>query len=122
LVELTIDTIEDVFVSIGRNKKVQKHKRTSAICKFFDLISGTGDDKLNAKCNLCGITYLAPSTYGIGNMKRHMETCLRRDTRDVGQMLISGNQGYMSVSSSKFCLKKFRELLVASVIKHDLPF
>jgi hypothetical protein len=28
----------------------------------------------------------------------------------------------MSVSTSKFCPKKFRELLVASVIKHDLPF
>lgn len=28
----------------------------------------------------------------------------------------------MSISSSKFCSKKFRKLLVASVIKHDLPF
>jgi hypothetical protein len=28
----------------------------------------------------------------------------------------------MSVSGSKFCPKRFRELLVASVIKHELPF
>jgi hypothetical protein len=37
-------------------------------------------------------------------------------------MLLSRSQGSMSVSNSKFCPKKFRELLIASVIKHDLPF
>jgi len=42
-----------------------------------------------------------------------------RNTRNVGQMLISRSQESMSVSSSKFCPKIFRELLVASVIKHD---
>lgn len=72
------------------------------------------------KCKLCGTTYLAPSAYGTGNIKRHIKTCPRRDTRDVGQMLISGNQG--SVSDYKFCAKRLRELMVASVIKHDLPF
>jgi hypothetical protein len=71
---------------------------------------------------LCGTIYLAPSTYGTGNLKRHLDTCSRRNTRDVGQMLISRSQGSMSISSSKFCPNKFKELLVASVIKHDLPF
>jgi hypothetical protein len=37
-------------------------------------------------------------------------------------MLLSRSQGSLSVSNSKFCPKKFRELLVALVIKHDLPF
>lgn len=37
-------------------------------------------------------------------------------------MLISANERFKSVSASKFCLKRFRELLVASIIKHDLPF
>jgi hypothetical protein len=37
-------------------------------------------------------------------------------------MLLSRSQGSLLVSNSKFCLKKFRELLIASVIKHDLPF
>jgi len=51
-----------------------------------------------------------------------MKTCSRRDIGDVGQMLIFGNQGSMSVSASKFCAKRYRKVLVASIIKHDLPF
>jgi hypothetical protein len=37
-------------------------------------------------------------------------------------MFLFANKGSMSVSASKFCPKKFRKLLVALVIKHDLPF
>lgn len=66
--------------------------------------------------------YIAPSTYGTRNLKRHIETCSRRDTHDVGQMLILRNQGSMFISSFKLCPKKFRELLIALVIKHDLHF
>lgn len=55
---------------------------------------------------------------GTGNLKWHIETWPMRDT----QMLIYENQGSMSVSGSKFCPKRFRKLLVASIMKHDLPF
>ena len=43
-------------------------------------------------------------------------------TPNVGQMLLSRSQGGMSVISFKFDPKKFRELIVVSIIKHDLPF
>ena len=43
---------------------------------------------------------------------------MRRNTRDVGQLLLSKNGGCVS----KFELDKFRELLVASIVTHDLPF
>ena len=36
--------------------------------------------------------------------------------------LLSGSQGNLSVSSSKFCPKRYRELLVTVIIKHELPF
>jgi hypothetical protein len=87
--------------------------------EHFDAICGKEGEKLKAKCKLCGTVYLAPSTYGTGNLKCHIGNCPRRDTRDVGQMLLSRSQGSLSASNSKFCPKKFRELLVALVIKHD---
>jgi len=87
--------------------------------EHFDAICGKEGEKLKAKCKLCGAVYLAPSTYGTGNLKCHIGNCPRRDTRDVGQMLLSRSQGSLSASNSKFCPKKFRELLVALVIKHD---
>jgi hypothetical protein len=111
----------NLFVQ-GKIKKGHKRRRTLAVWQHFDVIRGTEGDKLKAKCKLCGTIYLAPSTYGTKNLKRHLDTCPRRNTRDVGQTLISKSQGSMSVSSSKFFPKKFRELLVALVIKHDLPF
>ena len=46
---------------------------------------------VQAKCKSCGKTYKAPGEYGIGNMTRHMKSCARKDTFDVGQMLLSGS-------------------------------
>jgi hypothetical protein len=60
--------------------------------------------------------------YGTGNLKRHIKKCSRRNTSDVGQLLMSQNLGSLSVSASKFDTEKFRELWIASIIKHDLPF
>lgn len=42
-----------------------------------------------------------------------------RDTRDVGQLLISHN---ILLESQKFDNEKFRELLNAAIVMHDLPF
>jgi hypothetical protein len=105
-----------------KRKKNHKRRRTSAIWENFDAIRDKEGEKLKAKCMLCGTVYLAPNTYGTENLKRHMDNCPRRNTRDVGQMLLSRSQGSLSVSNFKFCPKRFRELLVALVIKHDLPF
>jgi hypothetical protein len=101
---------------------ITKCKRTSIVWNFFDPVHVEGDDMVRAKCKLCGKTYKASGEYGTENMTRHMNKCARKNTPDVGQMLLSGSQGGMSVISSKFDPKKFRELIVASIIKHDLPF
>ena len=42
---------------------------------------------------------------------------MRRDTRDIGQLLLS-----KGMAVSKFDPEKFRELLTAAIIMHDLPF
>jgi hypothetical protein len=105
LVEL--NSLQVVFICMGsdKKKKAQKRRKTSTVWNFFHPLPSTGqsDNKQRAKCKLCGATYLAPDAYAIGNLRRHMKTCSRRDTRNVGKMLISGNGGSMSVSASKFC-------------------
>jgi hypothetical protein len=37
-------------------------------------------------------------------------------------MLLVGKSGFLSISDSKFNPKRYRELVVISIIKHDLPF
>jgi hypothetical protein len=121
VIELT--TIEDDnFPCVEKEKKDHKRRRTSTVREHFDAIRGKKCEKLKAKCKLCGTIYLAPSIYETVNLKRHIDSCSMRNTRDIEQMLLYRSQGSLFVSNSKFCLKKFRELLVASVIKHDLPF
>ncbi|XP_042973044.1 zinc finger BED domain-containing protein RICESLEEPER 2-like [Carya illinoinensis] len=81
------------------------------------------DGKPRARCKLCGVTYMAASKYGTGNMKCHIDTCLRRSSRDIGQCLLSQNSGFGSVSvgNLKFDSNEYRELLIAAIVKHELP-
>ena len=97
----------------------KKRRRTSIVWNYFDPLEC---DVLRAKCKVCGIVYEAPDEYRTGNMTRYMKVCSRKGTPDVGQMILSKSQGGMSAISSKLDLKKFRELVVTSIIKHDLPF
>jgi uncharacterized Zn finger protein len=83
VVELT--TIEEYdFLCVEKEKKGHKRRRTSAVWEHFDDICGKEGEKLKVKCKLCGTVYLAPSTYGTGNLKRHIDSCPRKNTRDVG--------------------------------------
>ncbi|KAG6678836.1 hypothetical protein I3842_14G102100 [Carya illinoinensis] len=45
---------------------------------------------------MCGATYLVASKYGTGNLKRHIDTCPRRNTRDIGQLMLGQNSGSIS--------------------------
>ncbi|XP_042969171.1 zinc finger BED domain-containing protein RICESLEEPER 1-like [Carya illinoinensis] len=91
---------------------------------FFDMVpeSENNDGKPRAKCKMCGITYMAASKYGTGNMKRHIDACPRRSSRDIGQMMLSQGSGSISVSIPKFETEQYRELLIAAIVKHELPF
>ena len=78
------------------------------------------EQKKKAKCKACCKMYIADSKYGTGNMKRHIPMCPRKDTRDVGQSLLSRSDG--SIIAAKFDADEFRELVASAVIMHDLPF
>jgi hypothetical protein len=71
---IKLNSIEDTSICMGRGKKkVQKRRKTSEVWNYFDRLpsSGQPDDKLRAKCKACGTTYIAESTYGTGNLRRH---------------------------------------------------
>ncbi|KAG2680595.1 hypothetical protein I3760_11G105700 [Carya illinoinensis] len=103
-----------------------KRRRRSNVWSFFEMVSDSEkkDGKPRARCKLCGVTYMAASKYGTGNMKRHIDTCPRRSSRDIGQCLLSQNSGSGSVSISnlKFDTSEYRQLLIAAIVKHELPF
>ncbi|KAG2720923.1 hypothetical protein I3760_02G056800 [Carya illinoinensis] len=102
-----------------------KRRKRSNVWSFFEMVPDSdkvGDCKARAKCKMCGATYLAASKYGTGNLKRHIDTCPRRNTRDIGQLMLGQNSGGISVSTSKFDPVQYRQLLVEAIVKHDLPF
>lgn len=68
------------------------------------------------------MTYACPSNCGTGNLIKHLEKCKRRDTRDIGQLLITRDHGSVSLETKTFDQDTFRELLVAAIAMHSLPF
>ncbi|XP_061357916.1 zinc finger BED domain-containing protein RICESLEEPER 2-like [Gastrolobium bilobum] len=97
-------------------------KLVSKVWQHFERIPVNKDGcKIQAKYKYCDQLYMADSKYGTGNLKRHLDGCVRRDTRDAGQMMLSNQNSSLSLEP-KFDHEKFRELLIAAIIMHDLPF
>ncbi|XP_034229371.1 zinc finger BED domain-containing protein RICESLEEPER 1-like [Prunus dulcis] len=107
-----------VVTQIGKRRR----KLTSAVWTQFEILPIDENNEQRAKCMKCGQKYLCDSRYGTGNLKRHIESCVKTDTRDLGQLLLSKSDGAILTRSSKFDPMKFRELLVMAIIMHDLPF
>jgi hypothetical protein len=88
--------------------------------KFLQKIQMTKGYGHNAK--FCDHKYIANSSHGTGNLQKHMKNCGGKTEHNIQQLLLSGSQGNLSVSASKFCPKRYRELLIAAIVKHELPF
>ena len=84
ITEEEVDDLEDVTVLMEGQKK-KRRRKTSLVCPHFEMVSPGPDQKPRCKCKRCGLVYLVTGNYGIGNLKRHLENCVRRDIRDVGQ-------------------------------------
>ncbi|KAG2727020.1 hypothetical protein I3760_01G140900 [Carya illinoinensis] len=110
--------------SFQNEESKTKRKKQSNVWTFFEMVpeSENNYDKQRDKCKMCGVTYMVASKYGNGNMKRHIDACPRRSSRDIGQMMLSQNSGSISVSTPKFETEQYRELLIAAIVKHELPF
>jgi hypothetical protein len=123
-----IDTMEDPSIQMNpmtTKKKVQKkHRMTSTVWTHFDELTfiDPNDTRIWAKCKFCDHKYIANNSHGTGNLQKHMKVCGEKTDHDIQQMLLSRDQETLPVSASKFCPKRYRELLVDTIIKHYLPF
>ncbi|KAL5548350.1 hypothetical protein UlMin_003581 [Ulmus minor] len=101
-----------------------KGKKTlkSKMWNFFYILPLGADQKLKSQCKKYGAQYVASSKYGTGNMRHHIKDCKRNDTRNIGQMMISRDTNNLSLSSIQYNSTKFRELVMAAIVMHDLPF
>ncbi|GMN44774.1 hypothetical protein TIFTF001_013960 [Ficus carica] len=86
-----IDLDEDVIELDGSdpNQPLKKKRLKSKVWEFFDVLPLGPDKNLNSAYKKCGHQYLASSKYGTCNMLKHIKTCPRTETRDIGQMLIT---------------------------------
>ncbi|KAL4643309.1 hypothetical protein ACB092_02G083500 [Castanea dentata] len=73
------------------NNKDNKRRRTSYVWSFFELLSTKDEEKPTCKCKKCGKEYIVAEAYGTENLKCHLELCPRKDTRDVGQLILGQN-------------------------------
>ena len=48
--------------------------------------------------------------------------CVNRDTCDVSQMMMSSNQGSLTLSSGAFDFAKFKKIVISMITIHNLPF
>nr|GLL22091.1 zinc finger BED domain-containing protein RICESLEEPER 2-like [Ipomoea trifida] len=102
----------------------RKRKLRSQVWVHFERLvtkNTNGETIVKAKCKYCEVLINSDSKYGTGNLKRHTINCVRKNTRDIGQMLIGGENGSMLMRSSKFSEEKFRELLISAIVMHNMP-
>uniref|UniRef100_A0A2N9ETT1 BED-type domain-containing protein n=1 Tax=Fagus sylvatica TaxID=28930 RepID=A0A2N9ETT1_FAGSY len=103
--------LEDVPVTVGTQKRKAKRRKTSAVWAFFEMLPAKGDgDKPCCRCKKCGNKYVSPGNYGTGTLKRHVESCYKKRTNDVAQLLLGNKDGSMSeidgvVQKIRECIK-----------------
>ena len=110
-----------VATGVGMALKHQK-KLTSTIWDHHEFLPPYEEGNSFCKCKTCGQTYPVDSIYGIGNLKRHLVICKRKNFRDLSELLLDSCSGSLSSRRSKFEFNEFRQLLAYYVVKHELPF
>ena len=117
------NTDDDVVeVEMSNASAMSKRRLSADVWKEFNMLPPGPDKKQRRSCKRCGATYACPSTFGTCNLHKHLERCKRRDTRDIGQLLISRDHGSISLGTKKFDQEKFRELVVVAIIMHCQPY
>lgn len=105
----------------GKNFK-RSRKLTSGVWVNFTFLEPDPEGNLWCKCKKCGQVYSAESKYGTGNLIRHSASCKKKNTRDIGQMLLQSNGVGLRTRALTFNSDVFRELLAVAIVKHGLPF
>lgn len=113
-------TAVDLTSSIKQKKRTRKER--SKCWNHFEKLPLGKDGTQKCRCTYCRKEFTCAVGGGTGHLLRHMNKCLKKDTRDIGQMLLSSSHGTIGLTDTSFDHDKFRELLAAAMTMHNLPF
>jgi len=89
--------------------------------RYFTKIEEGKDGKERAKCNSCNKIYVTGGTkYETSHLNRHVMKCVKRKTKDVGQMILD-MQGKLK-AKKKIDQVVHRELFSGLIIRHNLSY
>ncbi|XP_026396292.1 zinc finger BED domain-containing protein DAYSLEEPER-like [Papaver somniferum] len=108
-------------ISIGKKGNNSKKSRLrSDVWDFFDRVKEK-DGTEKGVCKACKFGYKYESSKGgTSSMRRHV--CPQRQSKDIGQMMLSAKNGQLSTRVRKFDQMKFRDLLSTLLIARNVPF
>ncbi|XP_026459899.1 zinc finger BED domain-containing protein RICESLEEPER 1-like [Papaver somniferum] len=98
----------------------KEHKLRSDVWEYFDLVK-CQDGTKKGVCKACRIGYKYDiQRGGTSSMKRHK--CLKRDSQDIGQMMLTAKNGQLSSRVRTIDQMKLRCLFTALLIARNVPF
>lgn len=121
------DVMSEEDITVVESMTIQEHaskkrKFTSKVWNDFDW-SRDKDGKEKATCKHCRKEYAYDSQKGgTSTMSRHLKKCPRLKMQDVGQLLLSTNNGELATRARKIDQSKFRDLVARLIIGKNLPF
>ncbi|KAJ9535682.1 hypothetical protein OSB04_un001165 [Centaurea solstitialis] len=116
------ETTQPIPGGSEKTETKKKRRRSSEVWNEFTLIPSQPGETSYCTCNKCGHKFNAESKNGTGNLRRHVLTCQKKTTTEVGQFLVTSDKGILHTPKSNFNQDTFRELVVHAIIRHDLPF
>ncbi|XP_026419635.1 zinc finger BED domain-containing protein DAYSLEEPER-like [Papaver somniferum] len=98
----------------------KKNRLRSEVWEFFKLVKYK-DGTTKGVCKACNVGYKYESQRGgTSAMKRHK--CIKRQSMDVGQMILASQNSQLSTRVRKVDQMKLRDLFSALLIARNVPF
>uniref|UniRef100_A0A251T6N0 Putative zinc finger, BED-type n=1 Tax=Helianthus annuus TaxID=4232 RepID=A0A251T6N0_HELAN len=93
---------ESLNSNVASKVRGKKRKLISMVWNYFEMLDTKPGEELMCKCKKCGNKYSADSKNGTGNLNRHIQSCVKITTKDIGQFLLSSNQGPLLSRNPQF--------------------
>ncbi|KAK2975198.1 hypothetical protein RJ640_022090 [Escallonia rubra] len=100
----------------------ESHGTTKSGVWSFYIKSTTDEGKVVSECKYCQKVYIAGSSHGTSNMRRHLRSqCPSRNSPEVLEFFAKSTSGG-AVRSVGCNQVEYREALALSIIQHEYPF
>lgn len=77
---------------LSGNLGKRQRKLTSTVWEDFEMIDELDiNGNIQCKCKKCGVKYIAESSHGTGNLRRHLKSCKGKNYRDIGQLILQSS-------------------------------